>query len=143
LNPEGGVIDDLIVYNMSGWYRTVVNCGTREKDLAWMNKIADDFSVELNERDDLAMIAIQGPQAITLSKQVLGERAGIVERLCVLQGLESGNWFIARTGYTGEDGLEIMLPNEDAVAFWQALAEVGGVPCGLGARDTLRLEAGM
>src|SRR5690606_25911607 len=143
LNPEGGVIDDLIVYNMSGWYRTVVNCGTREKDLAWMNKIAADFNVELHVRDDLAMIAVQGPQAIALSKQVLGERAGIIDSIGIFQGLESGNWFIARTGYTGEDGLEVMLPNEDAVAFWQALAVAGVVPCGLGARDTLRLEAGM
>jgi aminomethyltransferase len=144
LNPAGGVIDDLIVYNMSGWYRTVVNCGTRAKDLAWMNKIAANFSVELHERDELAMIAIQGPQAIALSKQVLGsERATLIDDLSVFQGLESGSWFIARTGYTGEDGLEIMLPNEDAVAFWQALVEAGVAPCGLGARDTLRLEAGM
>lgn len=144
LNAQGGVIDDLIVYNMSGWYRTVVNCGTREKDLAWMNKIAADFSVELHERDDLAMIAIQGPQAIALSKQVLGgERAALIDSLSIFQGLESDSWFIARTGYTGEDGLEIMLPNEEAVTFWQALAEAGVVPCGLGARDTLRLEAGM
>lgn len=144
LNPEGGVIDDLIVYNMDGWYRTVVNCGTREKDLAWMNKIAADFNVTLKERDDLAMIAIQGPNAITLTKTVVSATsAAIIDSLSVFQGLVSGEWFIARTGYTGEDGLEIMLPNSDAVAFWQALADAGVAPCGLGARDTLRLEAGM
>lgn len=144
LNPEGGVIDDLIVYNMSGWYRTVVNCGTREKDLAWMNKIATDFNVTLKERDDLAMIAIQGPQAIELTKTVVStESAAVIDSLKVFQGLASGDWFIARTGYTGEDGLEIMLPNNEVVVFWQALAAAAVAPCGLGARDTLRLEAGM
>jgi len=144
LNPEGGVIDDLIVYNMNGWFRTVVNCGTREKDLAWMNKIAANFSVELTERADLAMIAIQGPKAIELSKTVVSaERAALIDSLKVFQGLPEGDWFIARTGYTGEDGLEIMIPNDQAVAFWQALNRVGVPPCGLAARDTLRLEAGM
>lgn len=144
LNPQGGVIDDLIVYNMGGWFRTVVNCGTREKDLAWMNKIAADFSVQLIERDDLAMVAIQGPEAIARTKTVVSaERAAVIDNLKIFQGLPSGEWFIARTGYTGEDGLEIMLPNTDAIAFWAALAEAGVAPCGLGARDTLRLEAGM
>jgi len=144
LNPEGGVIDDLIVYNMpvqdtetAAWFRTVVNCGTREKDLAWMNKIAADFAVELTERTDLAMIAIQGPSAIELTKTVVSqERAALIDSLSVFQGLPSGDWFIARTGYTGEDGLEIMLPNEEAVTFWQALADAGVPPCGLAARDT-------
>ena len=149
LNPEGGVIDDLIVYSMKaegmeGWYRTVVNCGTREKDLAWMNKIAADFSVELTERADLAMVAIQGPKAIELTKTVVSaERAAVIDSLKVFQGLPEGEWFIARTGYSGEDGLEIMLPNEEAVAFWQALNAAGVPACGLAARDTLRLEAGM
>lgn len=144
LNPEGGVIDDLIVYNMSGWFRTVVNCGTREKDLAWMGKVAADFKVELIERDDLAMIAIQGPDAIARTKTVVSaERATLIDGLKIFQGLTSGDWFIARTGYTGEDGLEIMLPSTEVVAFWTALAAAGVAPCGLGARDTLRLEAGM
>lgn len=144
LNPDGGVIDDLIVYNMGDWFRTVVNCGTREKDLAWMNKVAANFSIQLIERDDLAMIAIQGPEAITRAKTVVSsERAAVIDSLKIFQGLPSGEWFIARTGYTGEDGLEIMLPNAEAVAFWNALADAGVAPCGLGARDTLRLEAGM
>lgn len=144
LNPDGGVIDDLIVYNMGGWFRTVVNCGTREKDLAWMNKIAADFNVELIERADLAMIAIQGPKAIELTTTVVSaERAALISRLQIFQGLPEGEWFIARTGYTGEDGLEIMLPNDAAVAFWQALHAAGVPACGLAARDTLRLEAGM
>lgn len=144
LNPEGGVIDDLIVYNMSGWFRTVVNCGTREKDLAWMTKIAADFSVELTERDDLAMVAIQGPKAIELTKTVVSPaRAAVIDSLKIFQGLPEGEWFIARTGYTGEDGLEIMLPNAEVEAFWNALHKAGVPACGLAARDTLRLEAGM
>lgn len=144
LNANGGVIDDLIVYNMQGWYRVVVNCGTREKDLAWMTKVAADFQVALRERDDLAMIAIQGPKAIPITKQLVSSAsAALIDGLAVFQGLPCGTWFIARTGYTGEDGLEIMLPNTEAAAFWQALADAGVAPCGLGARDTLRLEAGM
>ncbi|HWV14543.1 MAG TPA: glycine cleavage system aminomethyltransferase GcvT [Cellvibrio sp.] len=144
LNSEGGVIDDLIVYNMGDWFRTVVNCGTREKDLAWMGKVAADFKVELIEREDLAMIAIQGPEAIARTKSVVSaERGAIIDSLKIFQGLGSGEWFIARTGYTGEDGLEIMLPNTEAELFWKALAGAGVAPCGLGARDTLRLEAGM
>jgi aminomethyltransferase len=149
LNPEGGVIDDLIVYNMpldvsGAWFRTVVNCGTREKDLAWMNKIAADFKVELIERDDLAMVAIQGPKAIELTKTVVSpSRAAVIDSLKIFQGLPEGEWFIARTGYTGEDGLEIMLPNTEVEAFWKALNAAGVPACGLAARDTLRLEAGM
>lgn len=144
LNPEGGVIDDLIVYNMDGWFRTVVNCGTRAKDLAWMNKIAADFKVELAERADLAMIAIQGPKAIELTKTVVSATcSALIDSLKIFQGLPDGDWFIARTGYTGEDGLEIVLPNEEVIAFWEALAAAGVPACGLAARDTLRLEAGM
>jgi len=144
LNPDGGVIDDLIVYNMGGWFRTVVNCGTREKDLAWMTKIAANFKVELKERTDLSMIAIQGPNAITLTKSVVSPaRSNVINSLKIFQGLPEGEWFIARTGYTGEDGLEIMLPNDEVVGFWYALAAAGVPPCGLAARDTLRLEAGM
>jgi aminomethyltransferase len=148
LKPDGGVIDDLIVYNMGHWYRVVVNCGTREKDLDWMQSQIKtgqkNFDVTLNERADLAMIAIQGPQAIALTKTCLSyDQAAIIPQLTVFQGLAVGEWFIARTGYTGEDGLEIMLPNADAETFWMALAKAGIAPCGLGARDTLRLEAGM
>ncbi len=144
LTPEGGVIDDLIVYNLGDWYRVVVNCSTREKDLAWMNKVAADFTVSLQERADLAMIAVQGPKAISIAKAVAGsDKAAVIDQLKVFQGLPAADWFIGRTGYTGEDGLEIMLPNEQAAGFWIALAEAGVAPCGLGARDTLRLEAGM
>lgn len=151
LNENGGVIDDLIVYLMtkpgvSGeWFRVVVNCATREKDLRWMaDQTASFDDVALTEQPDLAMIAVQGPTALALAKQaVSASRANLIDQLSVFQGLESEGWFIARTGYTGEDGLEIMLPEDEAADFWQALADAGVKPCGLGARDTLRLEAGM
>ena len=144
LNDNGGVIDDLIVYNMEGWYRVVVNCSTREKDLAWMQQQSAGFDVNIQERPDFAMIAVQGPQARDKAAKLLGEpRASLIRNLGVFQGLPAGDWFIARTGYTGEDGLEIMLPNAQAPAFWEQLTAAGVRPCGLGARDTLRLEAGM
>ncbi|WP_299776362.1 glycine cleavage system aminomethyltransferase GcvT [uncultured Pseudoteredinibacter sp.] len=144
LNEQGGVIDDLIVYNMDGWYRTVVNCATREKDLAWMNEQAAAFEVELSERPELSMLAVQGPEAIAKVAAVLGgNKAEVVNSLSVFQGLEVDGWFIARTGYTGEDGLEIMVPEAAIVQFWKDLVAADVAPCGLGARDTLRLEAGM
>ncbi|MBB6523859.1 glycine cleavage system aminomethyltransferase GcvT [Pseudoteredinibacter isoporae] len=144
LNEQGGVIDDLIVYNMDGWYRTVVNCATREKDLAWMAEQAKAFEVELSERPELSMLAVQGPEAIAKVAQVLGgNKAEVVNSLSVFQGLEVDGWFLARTGYTGEDGLEIMVPEAAIVQFWKDLVAAGVAPCGLGARDTLRLEAGM
>jgi len=143
LNEEGGVIDDLIVYKMEGWYRTVVNCGTREKDLAWMNKQIESFDATLTERPELAMVAVQGPNAIEKVKQVRTEQAGLISELKVFQGLPVGEWFYARTGYTGEDGLEIIVPAAEVAEFWDALIAAGVAPTGLGARDTLRLEAGM
>lgn len=144
LTPDGGVIDDLIVYNLGDWYRVVVNCSTREKDLAWMNKVATNYTVTLTERAELAMIAVQGPQAIAITKSLVGsDKGAVIDQLKIFQGLPVDDWFIGRTGYTGEDGLEIMLPNEQAADFWNALANAGVAPSGLGARDTLRLEAGM
>ena len=143
LNEEGGVIDDLIVYKMDGWYRTVVNCGTREKDLAWMNKQIESFDATLTERPELAMVAVQGPNAIEKVKQVRTEQADLISELKVFQGLPVGEWFYARTGYTGEDGLEIIVPAAEVAEFWDALIAAGVAPTGLGARDTLRLEAGM
>ncbi|MBT8438719.1 MAG: glycine cleavage system aminomethyltransferase GcvT [Gammaproteobacteria bacterium] len=145
LNEQGGVIDDLIVYYMADdWYRVVVNAGTRDKDLAWLNKHAGAFNVSVKERDDLAMIAVQGPNARAKSFEVLP--VDVVEAATPLKrffGADCGDWFIGRTGYTGEDGFEIMLPDSEAPALWDKLAEAGIKPCGLGARDTLRLEAGM
>jgi aminomethyltransferase len=145
LNERGGVIDDLIVYFLTeSWFRAVVNAGTRDKDLAWIRRHAAAFGVEVTERTDLAMLAIQGPEARAKAAQLLA--AGEAEAalaLGVFVGRELGSWFVARTGYTGEDGFEIMLPSADAVPAWRRLNSLGVASCGLGARDTLRLEAGM
>lgn len=150
LNEQGGIIDDLIVYLMTEpgstaeWYRLVVNCATREKDLLWMTDKAVPFDVALIEQPDLSMVAVQGPNAIAKASEVLGEsRTKLIAGLEVFQGQEHEGWFIARTGYTGEDGLEIIVPADEVVTFWQKLSEAGVKPCGLAARDTLRLEAGM
>jgi aminomethyltransferase len=145
LLPDGGVLDDLIVYFLrEGAYRLVVNAGTRHKDLEWIRRHARAFDVGVVERNDLAMIAVQGPQARDTTFKVLtaAQRAA-TEGLAPFQGTASEGWFIARTGYTGEDGFEIMLPGVAAAGLWQALLAKGVRPAGLGARDTLRLEAGM
>lgn len=145
LNHDGGVIDDLIVYFMhDGWYRMVVNAATRDKDLAWIDEQSAGYDVEINERSDLAMIAVQGPHA--REKAIEALPVDVVEAVSGLErffGCACGEWFVGRTGYTGEDGFEIMLPDTEAPALWDGLAEAGVKPCGLGARDTLRLEAGM
>ena len=144
LNDSGGVIDDLIAYKRDNDYRLVVNCATRETDLDWMEKQAGGFAVDIRERADLAMLAIQGPQARSLVAGLLsGARAEAGNTLKVFGFAEEGDWMIARTGYTGEDGVEIMLPGADAVKLWEQLLDAGVAPIGLGARDTLRLEAGM
>lgn len=143
LNESGCVLDDLIVYRMPQDYRLVVNCATREKDLAWMAKQSANFDVTLNERPDLAMIAIQGPKALEVASNAKPDSAELIASLSVFQGLESGGWMFCRTGYTGEDGLEVMVPEAEAQAYWNALISADAKPCGLGARDTLRLEAGM
>ncbi len=145
LRDDGGVLDDLIVYYRGpDRYRIVVNAATAEKDLAWMRTQLSAFSAELQPRSDLAMIAVQGPEArantLPLLDPALREAAGALKPFFAA---ESGDWFVGRTGYTGEDGFEILLPADQAPAFWQALHEAGVRPCGLGARDTLRLEAGM
>lgn len=143
LNPQGGVIDDLIVYRMADGYRLVINAGCTDKDLAWMQGQLSGFDVTLKPRRDLAMLAVQGPNALTKFCDVCPEVAAQVRSLNVFQGLFCGEWFIARTGYTGEDGLELMLPATDVARLFGKLKAGGVAPCGLGARDTLRLEAGM
>lgn len=143
LTPEGTVIDDLITYYMNDeWYRIVVNAATRDKDLPWIKQYADLFRVTMKERDDLAMIAVQGPDARVKAAQHLPAPQDALN-LKVFSATEMGDLFVARTGYTGEDGFEIMVPQDDAVALWNKFADNGIAPCGLGARDTLRLEAGM
>ncbi len=145
LNHEGGVIDDLIVYFIDPtYYRVVVNASTREKDLAWMTEQAAKFDVDVTENTDFAMLAVQGPNAIAKTNSVLSAaQQQAVDGLGVFFGVDSEGLFIARTGYTGEDGYEIMIPAEQAAEFWTKLLNAGVSPCGLGARDTLRLEAGM
>jgi aminomethyltransferase len=178
LRPEGGVIDDLIIYFMSEqWFRIVVNAGTADKDIAWMKQQASQhanplpnpppvgeemaalspsargernvedvekgWQLTITSRDDLAMVAVQGPNARSKVWQVIPQTKAATENLQNFQAADCGEYFIARTGYTGEDGFEVMLPKENVAAFWYALNQAGVKPIGLGARDTLRLEAGM
>ena len=150
LNEQGGVIDDLIIYFMAeDFFRLVVNAATREKDLAWITQQAVAFDVQVSERPEFAMIAVQGPTArqrvISLLREADRAAADKLARFAAVE-VQADNGiplFLARTGYTGEDGYEVVLPQAEAVAFWNALLAAGVKPAGLGARDTLRLEAGM
>jgi len=144
LDQAGGVVDDLIAYHLgTNNFRLVVNAGTREKDLAWLQQHASG-EVTIRERPELAMLAVQGPDAAALLQQTgLTPEHEQISQLPRFYAQMFGHWFVARTGYTGEDGFEIALPAEDAAALWRKLIEVGVEPCGLGSRDTLRLEAGM
>ncbi len=152
LNEHGGIIDDLIVYFFTpANYRLVVNAGTAEKDLAWITAQCTEYAVTLTPRREgaqaLAMLAIQGPQAREKFWTAFPASRPVSESLAPFQAAEwrtnDATWLIARTGYTGEDGFEITLPAALASMAWQALLASGAKPCGLGARDTLRLEAGM
>jgi len=150
LNPQGGVIDDLIIYFMSeDWFRLVVNAATRDKDIAWITEQAQAFDVGVKERPEFGMVAVQGPSA---REKVVGllreeDRAPVskLPRFSAreAQTVDGITVFVARTGYTGEDGFEVIVPEAQTVAFWNALLAAGVKPAGLGARDTLRLEAGM
>ena len=181
LDERGGILDDLIVYRFADdRYRLVVNAGTRDKDLRWLDGQAVGYEVDIAERDDLAMIAVQGPEARQIVTPLVSGAAGAkaaattatepattatepaaaatepaatattatgistdISALAPFTATRANGWLLARTGYTGEDGLEIMLPAAQAAELWDALAAHGVRPCGLGARDTLRLEAGM
>ena len=150
LNPQGGVIDDLIVYFMSeDWFRLVVNAATREKDVAWITGQAEAFDVVVCERPEFGMVAVQGPTARERVIGLLREEDRVpVSKLLRFSAREAKTSdgvevFVARTGYTGEDGFEVIVPEDQTIAFWNALLAAGVKPAGLGARDTLRLEAGM
>lgn len=145
LNASGGVIDDLIVYYFTDdFYRLVVNSATRDKDLDWIEQHAKGYAVEMRVRDDLALLAVQGPQAPEKVHSLLSaEQKSAIEGMKPFYGVQAGDLFIATTGYTGEKGYEIALPKEQVVEFWHKLLNSGVHPAGLGARDTLRLEAGM
>ena len=149
LNESGGVVDDLITYRRSddAW-RVVVNAATRQQDLAWMQSIAGDFDVVLNPCTDTVMIAVQGPTAVAriaplLPAGIRGAAIALRPFGCVESGAAGETVFVARTGYTGEDGFEIILDEPGGLALWDAAHAAGIAPCGLGARDTLRLEAGL
>jgi aminomethyltransferase len=145
LRDSGGIIDDLIVYFLhEQWFRLVVNAGTRDKDLAWIREHARASGVAVRERKDLAMIAVQGPEARAKAASLMS--AADQARALALDaffGAELGALFVGRTGYTGEDGFELMIPAGSAAEWWNRLRAAGVACCGLGARDTLRLEAGM
>jgi aminomethyltransferase len=145
LNEAGGVIDDLIIYFFSDTnYRLVVNSATREKDLAWINKQSQGFDLSVTERPEFGMIAVQGPKAKAMVATLLNAEENVaVEGMKPFFGVQVGDLFIATTGYTGEEGYEIIVPEAVVETYWQKLLDAGVAPCGLGARDTLRLEAGM
>ncbi|MBL4774098.1 MAG: glycine cleavage system aminomethyltransferase GcvT, partial [Alcanivoracaceae bacterium] len=145
LNENGGIIDDLIVYKRgNNNYRIVVNAATREKDLAWFKKQIINFDAKINERSKLAMIAVQGPWAIKACLTILPDKiASQLSELKKFACIDSDDYFIGRTGYTGEDGVEILIAEDKAVDLWNKLLKAEVQPCGLGARDTLRLESGM
>ncbi len=145
LNDNGGVIDDLIAYYVNDQHcRLVTNAGTNKKDLAWLNKHAMDFDIDVNERPELALIAVQGPNSLEVCKEVLSPKlAKLAAGLERFQGGFIDQAFIGRTGYTGEDGVEIIVDSELASILWTSFVDAGVQACGLGARDTLRLEAGM
>ncbi len=146
LNPAGGVIDDLIVYFFAeDWFRLVVNAGTADKDYAWLTAQRDARAskVTLTARRDLAIIAVQGPQARNKVYAALPGSQAVAANLDYFSAVHLGETMLARTGYTGEDGFEIILPAAHAGALWRQLRALGVAAAGLGARDTLRLEAGM
>lgn len=145
INEAGGVVDDLIVYFFDETnYRLVVNSATKQKDLDWLNQHATDFDVVITERDEFAMIAVQGPKAKEKAAELFSDaQKEAVADMKPFYGVQAEDLFIATTGYTGEAGYEIMVPNTQAGDFWDKLIAAGVAPCGLGARDTLRLEAGM
>lgn len=145
LNSQGGVIDDLIVYQLEPHsYRLIVNSATHDKDIAWLLKQAASWKVTLNERKDLAMLAVQGPNAVEkISEFFTPQQSEKISQLKPFSATAWDDWMIARTGYTGEDGVEIILPAKEAAHWWNTFVKAGIHPCGLGARDTLRLEAGL
>ncbi len=145
LDDSGGILDDLTVFRRAeDQFRIVSNAATRDKVIAWIERHASEFSLSILPRQDLAIIAAQGPAARRKAHACLPAELHVAAgSLAPFEFAEAGNWFLSCSGYTGEDGLEIILPQADAPALWKGLIAGGFRPCGLGARDTLRLEAGM
>ncbi|VVE48084.1 glycine cleavage system protein T [Pandoraea terrae] len=151
LNPAGGVIDDLIIYFIAeDWFRIVVNAGTADKDITWLGQLNahGDYSLTITPRRDLSIVAVQGPNARAKTWAAAPAIKAASELLkpfnaAFVRDTPFGEIMVARTGYTGEDGFELVVPADHVVALWKALVDAGVRPAGLGARDTLRLEAGM
>jgi aminomethyltransferase len=144
LNDDGGIVDDVIVYRLAPErLRMVLNAGTAASDIGWIQAHSAGLRVRVLPREDLAIVAVQGQQAREIAWRAAPRLRAATATMPRFHAVETGPWLAARTGYTGEDGFELMLPAQDAVALWPALLEAGAAPCGLGARDTLRLEAGM
>ena len=143
LNDDGGVIDDLIAYKLEDGYRLVVNCSTRGEDLKWISNKAKNYAVEMEERDDLSMVAIQGPKSSEVLSNCPAPIVRALESKKKQQGVYGNGMFATKTGYTGETGFEVILPHNHAIGLWRNAIKAGAKPIGLGARDTLRLEAGM
>ena len=148
LNEQGGVIDDLIVYRWGDdatRYRAVLNAATADRDLRWMQSLASRLRLqaECRGRPELSIVALQGPEAPAVLSRAQPALAPLTVPLQAFHSVRSGETFVARTGYTGEDGFEIVVPAAQAQALWTGLRDAGAFACGLGARDTLRLEAGM
>ncbi|XOV83713.1 MAG: glycine cleavage system aminomethyltransferase GcvT [bacterium] len=139
LNENGGVLDDLIVYALPEGYRCVVNASTRGKVLAWFEQ--HKLPAVSFAQQPLVMIAVQGPNAIERLNQ--SYPGSVPADLAPFTAAPFGQWMVGRTGYTGEDGVEVMLPAAEGIRVWQQLRAAGVQPAGLGARDTLRLEAGL
>jgi glycine cleavage system T protein (aminomethyltransferase) len=147
-NEQGGALDDCIVYRFADHYMIVVNASNREKDLAWIAGFAPRFGVQLTDRsDDIALLALQGPRAQEILSRISAVPLDAIRYYHFAEGQVAGRAaVISRTGYTGEDGFELYLDAQDAVAVWEAVLAAGAEfmigPIGLGARDSLRLEMG-
>ena len=142
LNEQGGILDDLIIYHANNKFRLVSNCSTREQNKNWYEKHAAEFGVRVIERPDMGILAIQGPDALS-KVSAIEEMHNQASSLQTFGCMFDGEKLYARTGYTGEDGLELIVPAKDIKHLWDQALEMGCMPIGLGARDTLRLEAGL
>lgn len=144
LNYDGQILDDLITYYLSPThYRVVVNAATAQKDIDWFKQQGEAYEVTISPRPQLSILAVQGPKAREKAGQALPAYCDLIQDLKPFTCQVQGEWLIARTGYTGEDGIEMILPDDEAAACWQALQSQNILSIGLGARDTLRLEAGL
>ena len=143
LNESGGIIDDLIVYSVPDGYRIVFNAGMADVDLAWLQRWLNETEadVAISPRRDLSMVAVQGPNAVELVSGLLRESK--ITEMQSFSCMSVGDCFVARTGYTGEDGVEVIAPHDHVLQLWTELHARFVIPCGLGARDTLRIEAGL